>query len=45
VRSALTVFREDIAHHVAGSPCAASQSLTRYATVPLLEREEALVWQ
>ncbi len=45
VRSAMTTFVEDVAAHRAGFACAASASTEHFATVPLLEREEELVWE
>ncbi|MGH9020638.1 MAG: NADH-ubiquinone oxidoreductase-F iron-sulfur binding region domain-containing protein, partial [Acidimicrobiales bacterium] len=45
VRSAMTVFADDVADHAAGRPCAASRQNRHFATVPQLEREEELVWE
>jgi NADH:ubiquinone oxidoreductase subunit F (NADH-binding) len=45
VRSALRVFRDDIADHASGRPCIGSGSARHYATVPNLEREAELTWQ
>ncbi|MDE3044007.1 MAG: proton-conducting membrane transporter [Acidobacteriota bacterium] len=45
VRSAIEVFRDDLAQHVAGNACAGAKSPTHYATVPTLEREEELIWE
>jgi NADH:ubiquinone oxidoreductase subunit F (NADH-binding) len=45
VRSALDVFRDDIAQHVKGVHCAGSRSHEYFVKVPTLEREDELVWQ
>jgi hypothetical protein len=45
VRSALDVFRDDIADHASGRPCAGSSSARHYATVPHLDHEDELIWQ
>ena len=45
VRSALDVFRDDIADHASGRPCAGSSSARHYATVPRLNHEGELAWQ
>ena len=45
VRSALRAFADDLNGHAAGRACAASRSGRHFATVPLLEREEELVWE
>ena len=45
VRSALDVFGEDVKQHARGVPCSATRSRKRYATVPMLEREEELIWE
>jgi hypothetical protein len=45
VRSALNVFRDDLAHHVAGNACTGATSPSHYATVPTIERAEELIWE
>ena len=45
IRSAMTVFADDIADHMRGAPCAGSRSPAHFATVPALEREEELIWE
>jgi NADH:ubiquinone oxidoreductase subunit F (NADH-binding) len=45
VRSALEVFSRDVQSHLAGAPCAGSQSPEHFASVPSLERAEELVWE
>ncbi len=45
VRSALYVFRDDIAQHVQGVHCVGSRSREFFVKVPTLEREDELIWQ
>jgi len=45
VRTALQVFATDLNDHRRGSACAASRSDRHFAPVPVLEREEDLVWE
>ena len=45
VRSALTIFADDVANHVKGDVCKGSRSQKLYTSVPTLEREEELVWE
>jgi NADH:ubiquinone oxidoreductase subunit F (NADH-binding) len=45
VRSALDVFRDDIAQHAKGVHCAGSRSHEYFVKVPTLEREDELIWQ
>lgn len=45
VRSALGVFRDDVADHASGRPCIGSGSARHYATVPRLDHEGELTWQ
>jgi len=45
VRSALEVFGDDVRQHLRGTPCNATGSQKRYATVPMLEREDELIWE
>lgn len=45
IRSALTVFADDISNHMRGAPCSGAHAVQHFATVPTLEREEELVWE
>ncbi len=45
VRSALTVFGDDVAAHVNQIPCAASTSSRHWVAVPAMEHESELVWE
>jgi NADH:ubiquinone oxidoreductase subunit F (NADH-binding) len=45
VESALSVFASDLERHVAGQPCAHVRTSRHYVAVPMLEKEEELIWE
>ena len=45
VMSALKVFEHDIDNHMRGAPCAASRSTQHWVPMPVMEREDEMVWE
>lgn len=45
VRSALTVFADDIAQHIVGRPCGGTQRPKHTIKIPSLEHEDELIWE
>lgn len=45
VRSALTVFADDIAEHIVARPCSGTQRPKHTITIPSLEQEDELIWE
>jgi NADH:ubiquinone oxidoreductase subunit F (NADH-binding) len=45
VRSALTVFADDISEHIDGRPCSTAQRQKHTITIPSLEHEDELIWE
>ena len=45
VRSALSVFADDIAQHIVGHPCSWTQRPKHTIAIPTLEHEDELIWE